>query len=99
LGVVVVVEGRTVVSVAPVPLAGVVLEVGSVRVALGGSGRGEGERGPERGVQVVGPGPGFRDFDLSFALAADDPYGGVQDAVAQGLGLGVGQGSVEAEQA
>ena len=27
-----------------------------------------------------GPGPGLRDFDLAFALAADDPDGGVQDA-------------------
>jgi alkylhydroperoxidase/carboxymuconolactone decarboxylase family protein YurZ len=50
-------------------------------------------------VQIAGPGARFPGFDLPFALVADDPHGGVQDAVAQRLGLGVGQGSVEAEQA
>jgi len=66
-----------------------------------GSGRGgQGERGQERGLELVGPGPGLRYPDLASAsaLAADQPGGGVQDPVPQGLGLGLGQGPVQAQQ-
>ena len=68
------------------------------RLVLGRSGRDEGERDEERGFEFPGPGPGLRDFDLPFALSADQPHGGVQNAVAQRLGFGVGEGVVEAEQ-
>lgn len=80
--------GPAVVSVAPVPLAG--RFVGRSLGTRPGSGRrGQGERGPERGFEFPGPGPGLRYFDLPLALAADDPHGGVQDPVAQRLGFSV----------
>jgi hypothetical protein len=59
----------------------------------------QGERGTKAGGELVGPGPGFGDADLAFAPAMDDAGGGVQQAVAQGLGLGPGERSVQAEQA
>jgi hypothetical protein len=69
-------------------------------MSLSWSGRGsEGECGVERGGKFVRPWPRFGDFDLSFALAADDPGGGVQQPVAQGLGFGPGEVAAQAEQA
>jgi hypothetical protein len=41
------------------------------------------ERGEQAGGEVLGPGPGFRDADLAFALAVDDAGRGVQQAVAK----------------
>jgi hypothetical protein len=46
----------------------------------------------------MGPGPGFGDFEFSFALAADQSHGGVQQAVAQCLGLSGSEGALQAEQ-
>jgi hypothetical protein len=40
-----------------------------------------GERGVEGGGQLVGPGPGLGDLDLLFPSAADDPGGGVEQAL------------------
>ncbi len=62
------------------------------------SGR-DGEGGLQAGGELLGPGPGFGDPDLAFALPAHDPGCGVQQSVAQRLGFGLGQGPVEAEQA
>ena len=45
---------------------------------------------------VSGPGPGDRDSQLA-AATADNPGGGVQDAVTKGLGLGFGQVAVEGQ--
>ena len=50
------------------------------------------------GDDVGGPGPGSRDFELAAAGASGEAGGGVQDAVAQCLGLGACQGAVEGEQ-
>jgi hypothetical protein len=48
-----------------------------VRARVSVSGRGQGEGSVEGVGELVCPGPGLRDFDLSFALAADDAGGGV----------------------
>ena len=50
------------------------------------------------GDDVGCPGPGGLDSELSPPSAASDPRGGVQDAVAQRLGLGPGKAAVEGEQ-
>src|SRR6266487_663261 len=44
------------------------------------------------------PGPGGGDFEAAPTAAGRQAGGGVQDAVAQGLGLGPGQGAVERQQ-
>jgi hypothetical protein len=59
----------------------------------------QGECGEQACGELLGPGPGLRDRDLSFALATDDAGGCVEKSVAQGLGFGLGQLAVEAEQA
>jgi len=48
-----------------------------------GSGWDECEGGLKARLQLVCPRPVLRDFDLPFALAADEAHGGVQQAVAQ----------------
>ena len=73
-----------------------VLRVGRT---VGSGWSGQGQRGSYGGGQFVGPGPGFGDADGASALAADDAGGGVQEPVAQGLGFGFGEVTVEAEQA
>jgi hypothetical protein len=59
----------------------------------------QGQRCAEAGGEKIGPGPGFRDLDLAFALASDDAGGGVQYPIAQGFGFGFGEWPVEAGQA
>ena len=44
------------------------------------------------------PGPGGRDFQPSATAAADEFPGGVQDLVAQGLGLGAGEVAVQGDE-
>ena len=50
--------------------------------------------GDDRGC----PGPGGGDLEVAPAAAAGQAAGGVQDAVAQGLGFGFGEVAVEGEQ-
>jgi hypothetical protein len=50
------------------------------------------------GDEVGGPGPACLDVEAALAAAASQPGGGVQDAVAQGLRFGLGEGAVEGEQ-
>ena len=53
---------------------------------------------PVPGVHDRGrPGPGGGDFEVSAAPAAGQPGCGVQDPVAQGLGLGFGEVAVEGQ--
>src|SRR5215831_309968 len=44
------------------------------------------------------PRPGCGDLQVASPAAAGQPGGGVQDPVAQGLGLGFGEGAVDSEQ-
>src|SRR4051794_2345946 len=67
-----------------------------------GLGQGSGDEGlpdggetGKRGGEVRGPRPAGVDLDPDFALAADDPAGGVQQLVAQLLGLDLGEVAVE----
>ena len=54
---------------------------------------------PFPGVHDGGcPGPGGGDLEAAAPGAAGEACGGVQDAVAQGLGLGPGQRAVEGQQ-
>ena len=62
------------------------------------SGWRQGEDAGERAGDVLCPGPGRRDFQVPAALAFDDPPGGVQDLVAQGLWFCFGQVAVEGEE-
>ena len=50
------------------------------------------------GRDRLGPRPGGLDFQAAPPAAADQPGGGVQDAVAQRLGLGFGQVAVQGQQ-
>src|SRR3954471_22207568 len=63
--------------------------------ASGGEGLTDRGEAVERGGELVGPGPVGVDLDPDFALAADDPAGGVQQLVAQLLGLDLGEVAVE----
>ncbi len=56
----------------------------------------QGEDGGEGVVEVVGPGPGFGDFEASASLAADEACGGVQESVAQVLGSALARSPVRA---
>ena len=58
----------------------------------------QGQDPGERVGDVVCPGPGRRDFQVPAALAFDDPPGGVQDLVAQGLWFCFGEVAVEGEE-
>src|ERR1039457_6288333 len=63
-----------------------------------GQGWRQGEDLGERAGDVLCPGPGRRDFQVPSALAFDDPPGGVQDLVTQGLWFRFGQVAVEGEE-
>src|SRR3974390_283220 len=51
-----------------------------------------------RGGDRIGPRPGRLDFQAAAPPAADQPGGGVQYPVAQGLGLGFGQVTIQGQQ-
>src|ERR1700689_1136266 len=58
----------------------------------------EGPDPVSRGDDRAGPGPGAGDLEEPAAAAADEAGSGVEDAVAQGLGLGPGKRAVEGGQ-
>jgi hypothetical protein len=72
------------------PVVGLAADV----VSRGGDGRDP----VERGGDLFGPGPGGGDAQRAAALPADEPGGGVQDAVAQPFRFGQGQLAIEGEQ-